>query len=379
MKTPPPRPNSRIVGDAHGIVHILARRSPPPPGRTSPRRRPACRDAHRSAPSAGRSARPVRHLAAAQQPRAFGDALRHLLVQLVAQIARAPSGRRRWSRPADRRLGLGHLRTSCCSKRSCSCLDDDEALGGDAALPGIDQPRLRAGCRGEFEIGVDEHEIGVAAAQLQHASSSAPRRLWRRHRGRPACCRSASPRAHAGVRSTSPTILLPIIRVRNRFCGKPASTKQRSRCASAQPGTFEACFSTPALPAISAGAAKRNTCQNGKFHGMTASTTPSGRKATKLLRGLVVDHLVGEKALGMFGVVVAAGRTFLRLRRCRRGWACPFPAPSAGRTRAPARAKVPRLCACAPARLAKPVFRHSRKAACAASMAALTCGPVISS
>ena len=50
--------------------------------------------------------------------------------------------------------------------------------------------------------------------------------------------------------------------------------------ASAQPSTFEACLRTPPLPAISAGAAKRKTCQNGKFHGITASTTPSGRNAT---------------------------------------------------------------------------------------------------
>ena len=32
----------------------------------------------------------------------------------------------------------------------------------------------------------------------------------------------------------------------------------------------------PAQPAISAGAANRNTCQYGKFHGITASTGPSG-------------------------------------------------------------------------------------------------------
>ncbi len=41
-------------------------------------------------------------------------------------------------------------------------------------------------------------------------------------------------------------------------------------------GTFEACLRSPTLPAISAGAAKRKTCQNGKFQGITASTQPSG-------------------------------------------------------------------------------------------------------
>ena len=31
---------------------------------------------------------------------------------------------------------------------------------------------------------------------------------------------------------------------------------------------------------MSAGAANLKTCQNGKFHGITASTTPSGSNAT---------------------------------------------------------------------------------------------------
>ena len=50
--------------------------------------------------------------------------------------------------------------------------------------------------------------------------------------------------------------------------------------ARADRGTLEACLSNPTLPAIRAGAAKRNTCQKGKFHGMTASTGPIGRWRT---------------------------------------------------------------------------------------------------
>ena len=46
--------------------------------------------------------------------------------------------------------------------------------------------------------------------------------------------------------------------------------------ASAHWGTLEACLRSPTLPAISVGAAKRNTCQKGKFHGITARTAPSG-------------------------------------------------------------------------------------------------------
>ncbi len=52
--------------------------------------------------------------------------------------------------------------------------------------------------------------------------------------------------------------------------------------ARAEPVVLPACLSTAVFPAISAGAAKRTTCQNGKFQGMIASTVPSGSKATKL-------------------------------------------------------------------------------------------------
>ena len=56
-----------------------------------------------------------------------------------------------------------------------------------------------------------------------------------------------------------------------------AGRGQRRRCtARAQPVVFGECLSSAALPAMSAGAAKRSTCHSGKFHGMTASTTPTG-------------------------------------------------------------------------------------------------------
>ena len=61
----------------------------------------------------------------------------------------------------------------------------------------------------------------------------------------------------------------------NAPSGKPPR-RNVSSMSSAVCGTFDACFSSPTLPAISAGAANRITCQSGKFHGMTASTGPSG-------------------------------------------------------------------------------------------------------
>jgi hypothetical protein len=73
----------------------------------------------------------------------------------------------------------------------------------------------------------------------------------------------------------SPTDASPTSRVRNRPAGAPAAVRSCSM-ASAHWGTLGECFSRAALPAISAGAANRSTCQNEKFQGMMASTTPSG-------------------------------------------------------------------------------------------------------
>ena len=78
-----------------------------------------------------------------------------------------------------------------------------------------------------------------------------------------------------GWRITSAAASWSIIRFVNTPGGKPAWRKTSS-IARAQPGTFGACFSTPTLPAIRVGAANRNTCQSGKFHGMIAKTAPSG-------------------------------------------------------------------------------------------------------
>ncbi len=45
----------------------------------------------------------------------------------------------------------------------------DEAFGRRAALAGIDQAGRRTGLRGEFEVGIGEHEVGIAAAEFVNA------------------------------------------------------------------------------------------------------------------------------------------------------------------------------------------------------------------
>ena len=86
----------------------------------------------------------------------------------------------------------------------------------------------------------------------------------------------------AAMRSSSTkgfTIFEGINKVWKAPGGKPASNKISSML-SAERGTLEACLRSPTLPAMSAGAAKRKTCQNGKFHGMIARTGPIGRNRT---------------------------------------------------------------------------------------------------
>src|SRR5919107_2036898 len=84
---------------------------------------------------------------------------------------------------------------------------------------------------------------------------------------------AARTRGSDRIPSTSP---LPTSSVVNAPSGKPA--RANTSCMySAVCGTFDACLSSPTLPAISAGAANRIACHSGKFHGITASTGPSGK------------------------------------------------------------------------------------------------------
>mmetsp|Transcript_86902 Transcript_86902/g.151244 ORF Transcript_86902/g.151244 Transcript_86902/m.151244 type:complete len:225 (-) Transcript_86902:304-978(-) len=63
--------------------------------------------------------------------------------------------------------------------------------------------------------------------------------------------------------------------------GNPASSIT-DWMAFAQVMTLEACFRSMVFPAERPQAACRNTCQNGKFQGMTIKITPRGWKVTKL-------------------------------------------------------------------------------------------------
>ena len=69
--------------------------------------------------------------------------------------------------------------------------------------------------------------------------------------------------------------------------GSPARRKMSSR-RSAVCGTLDACLSSPTLPTMSAGAAKRTTCHSGKFQGMMANTDTDRLVVHVRARGAVV-------------------------------------------------------------------------------------------
>jgi hypothetical protein len=127
-------------------------------------------------------------------------------------------------------------------------LDNNESLGGDAALSRIHQPPLGADPRRKIKIRIFQHEVGVAAPKFEYG-------LLERRAG---LARDGATSGPLPVRVAARTSLCAItactwedsiISVRNRFRGKPASWKIAS-IATAHPGTFDACFKTAALAAI---------------------------------------------------------------------------------------------------------------------------------
>ncbi|EUA16211.1 hypothetical protein I553_1186 [Mycobacterium xenopi 4042] len=83
---------------------------------------------------------------------------------------------------------------------------------------------------------------------------------------------------------------------------------------------MEACLRIPTLPAISAGAANRTACQSGKFHGMTASTTPAVdtgyRPWPRHCDG--IGRLVSQQLFGIGRVVTKSFGTLKNFCLCRR-------------------------------------------------------------
>src|SRR3989454_11439141 len=109
----------------------------------------------------------ARDLAAEQASRAHCDASRDLGMQRISQVVS-----RKWSELRVLAHGIAHLGGTHALDEQLfearpDLVYDNEALGRDAALAGIQQapPGAHGGC--ELEIRVLEHEVGIATAELE--------------------------------------------------------------------------------------------------------------------------------------------------------------------------------------------------------------------
>ena len=198
-------------------------------------------------------------------------------------------------------------------------------LAGDAALAGVDHAgRQRRPWPQRGDVGILEHEERHRRRRARARTSSASRRRQAATL-RPAGTLPVS--VTAATFASSISALTPALG--DQRGGEQALREAASRntysIASAQPGTFVACLSTPALPAISAGAAKRNTCQNGKFQGITASTTPSGLKVRNACAALDLHRLARQVGGGPVGEMLAGAGALVDLGERHRSRSCPFP------------------------------------------------------
>ena len=149
-----------------------------------------------------------------------------------------------------------HERDEARGERFEHGLHDDEPLGRDAALTGVDQARVHARRGRRCRVRVLEHDVGVGASELedgllQNGSPPGRRRPFPR-----ACCRSASPLARADARSPLGPACFESAACETRRQGS-RPVRRRSRWRARSPARSRRASGRPALPAISAGAANR--------------------------------------------------------------------------------------------------------------------------
>ena len=131
---------------------------------------------------------------------------------------------------------------------------------------------------GVLEIRARHHDERIAAAEFEHTLLDLPRRATR-HFAAGAFAAGQGDRFDARIIDDLRRLFrFDQQRLKNAFV-ETCATKNifnRERALRNIGGVFEQAD----VAAIKAGAAKRKTCQKGKFHGMIASTGPIGSKRT---------------------------------------------------------------------------------------------------
>lgn len=145
------------------------------------------------------------------------------------------------------------------------------SVPGYTALSGINESTGYTNTRRFLKIGIFKYDVlALPPGSIPIFLSSSPHRF--------ATCQPASvlpvsvTARISGFCNTASILLLFIRSVLNTPAGNHAFLKIAST-RKPQPGTIEECFSA---------AAKRNTCQKGKFQGITPRMIPRGIKTTLL-------------------------------------------------------------------------------------------------
>ena len=150
---------------------------------------------------------------------------------------------------------------------------DEEAFGAHAALPGVVEAGADRGGGGGVQVGVVEDDERVGSAEFEDG-------FFDRAAGGGADGGAGAVAAGEGDRGdpvVSDDLLADPGDVgfgddQGGRAGPAGNPARSTSCwiASALPVTFGECLSRTALPAARVGMATRMTCQNGKFHGITA-------------------------------------------------------------------------------------------------------------
>ena len=153
---------------------------------------------------------------------------------------------------------------------------DDEAFGGDAALTGVGAAGFGGGGGGEIDIGVLEDDEGVGAAEFEDGFFKGGAGDGG-DGGAGAFAGGGGDGGDAGIGAEFLGFGVIVDADGDEDAGEGGFAEGASR-ASAQAGTLGACLRMTTLPAAGAAAAKRMTCQTGKFQGMMARMGPRGSK-----------------------------------------------------------------------------------------------------
>jgi len=216
------------------------------------------------------------------------------------EFAQSPAGLYQWPHREISHPQRLHLGNKAALKLVIDISGNYETFCRNARLTTVYRPRLDRRRNSLLQIRRRHHDEWIAAAQFEHSFliclPAMPATL--RPAGSLPVSVAATTRRSSRMRWTPSE---PTSRVWKRAYGNPARRKMSSM-ASAHCGTFEACLSSPTLPAISAGAAKRRLARTENSRASRPALA-RGFKAYVTLFRIRLDQLVGQMLPAGFRII----------------------------------------------------------------------------